>query len=726
MNNGFRWRERIFDNPVYLFMATVALVFFIELTIMNLLFGEFAGEGFLDAFFLSILLIPALYIFLYRPMKLYLLEKRQAEEKLLVANAELEKMVAERTADLVKLNNLMQKEYTEALQLSEERYKTVVDGLSMGVVVVSPNMELLAYNSHLNNWFPNIDLSKKPYCYDIFDDVGDGANCSDCPTRKTLENGQVHESQLRLRIGDGVRYFRRIASPIKDEAGNIVSVIETVEDFTERRDVENRIKELNETLEQRVRERTEELEAAYQKLEQQVIQLKQAEEKVRKSRDFFLTLFEEFPALLWRSGADGSYDHVNAYWQKFVGKTLKQELGYGWTEDVSQDDLEDYLKSYSAAVVQRKPFDAEFRIRRFDGEYRWVVNRGTPYNSLEGDFAGFVGMCFDVTEQKLSQEALMESENRYRSLLKQSSEGIFVVDPVSTKIQEANSQFLSLLGYSEEEMLSLKVSDIVVGDSVIVETYGQELLIGDVFHRERVYRGKEGSLVNVDVTVSVVNYDKVQVFLVNVRDITQRKQVEQALVRSFETLKSTLNEVVNALTTMAEKRDPYTAGHQNRVARLACGIAGEMGLSEKQIESISIAGVLHDIGKIYVPSDILNKPGRLTKTEMSIIKAHPEMGYDIVRNIPFEYPVADMILQHQERIDGSGYPNGMVGKDLMLEAKILAVADVVEAMASHRPYRPALGLDRAMEEILEHKGVLYEPEVVDACLTLFRAGYRLD
>jgi putative nucleotidyltransferase with HDIG domain len=170
---------------------------------------------------------------------------------------------------------------------------------------------------------------------------------------------------------------------------------------------------------------------------------------------------------------------------------------------------------------------------------------------------------------------------------------------------------------------------------------------------------------------------------------------------------------------MAEMRDPYTAGHQRGVTRLACALARRMGLSFDRIEGIRVAGFLHDIGKIVVPAEILNKPGTISEYEMNIIRVHPQAGYDILKKIDFPWPVADIVLQHHERLDGSGYPKGLTDMAILLEAKILAVADVVEAMAAHRPYRPTLGLDRALDEIAKNKGILYDAEVVETCLNLY-------
>jgi putative nucleotidyltransferase with HDIG domain len=168
-----------------------------------------------------------------------------------------------------------------------------------------------------------------------------------------------------------------------------------------------------------------------------------------------------------------------------------------------------------------------------------------------------------------------------------------------------------------------------------------------------------------------------------------------------------------------EIRDPYTAGHQQRVAKLACAIAQEMGLPEEQIQGIRVAGTLHDIGKIYVPGEILSKPGQLRKNELNLIKDHAEVGYDLLKTIEFSWPVAQVVLQHHERMDGSGYPEGLSGDDILIEARIMGVADVIEAMASHRPYRPALSVEKALLEIIQKKDKLYDPQVVDACLKLF-------
>jgi putative nucleotidyltransferase with HDIG domain len=204
------------------------------------------------------------------------------------------------------------------------------------------------------------------------------------------------------------------------------------------------------------------------------------------------------------------------------------------------------------------------------------------------------------------------------------------------------------------------------------------------------------------------------------KDVTDLKISESKLQNSYEKLKSALYSTIQAISKIVESRDPFTSGHQEQVARLAAAIAEEMGFSGEFIESIRMAATLHDVGKINIPAEILSKPSKLGPIEIGMIRVHPEVGYNILKSIEFPYPISRIVLQHHERMDGSGYPAGMSGENILLEARILAVADVVEAMASHRPYRPAFGIEKALEEISLHRGILYDENVTDTCLRLFR------
>lgn len=208
---------------------------------------------------------------------------------------------------------------------------------------------------------------------------------------------------------------------------------------------------------------------------------------------------------------------------------------------------------------------------------------------------------------------------------------------------------------------------------------------------------------------------------------TEHIGVEESLQKTLEKIRKILGGIIQVITTIVEEREPYTAGHQRRTADLARSIATEMGLSKDRIDGIRVSGTIHDIGKINVPAEILNKPGPLTDLEFDEIKNHPQTGYEILKSIEFPWPVSQIVLQHHERINGTGYPSGLLGDNILLEARILGVADVVEAMSSHRLYRMASGIYVALEEISQKKDVLYDHETVDACISFFsKKGITLE
>jgi HD-GYP domain-containing protein (c-di-GMP phosphodiesterase class II) len=205
-----------------------------------------------------------------------------------------------------------------------------------------------------------------------------------------------------------------------------------------------------------------------------------------------------------------------------------------------------------------------------------------------------------------------------------------------------------------------------------------------------------------------------------IEDITARKTADENLKQNAEKLRNALVGTIKALSLTVEARDPYTSGHERRVSQLARAIAQDMVLPNDTIDNIRMAGIIHDIGKISVPAEILSKPSKLTDAEFSLIKAHSQSGYDILKDAELPHPIAEIVLQHHERLNGSGYPQGLENKQILLESKIIAVADVTEAMASHRPYRPALGISAALEEIEKNKGILYDKKVVEVCSRLFK------
>jgi HD-GYP domain-containing protein (c-di-GMP phosphodiesterase class II) len=233
---------------------------------------------------------------------------------------------------------------------------------------------------------------------------------------------------------------------------------------------------------------------------------------------------------------------------------------------------------------------------------------------------------------------------------------------------------------------------------------------------------KDGSIIWISLTMHAVRDEKGQIMYYDgiIEDITNRKQ-------RVERIRKALGATVQAIAVTVETRDPYTAGHQRRVSDLARAIATEMNLPIDRIDGIRMAAAIHDLGKISVPAEILSRPTKLTNIEFSLIKTHSQSGYDILKDIDFPWPIARTVLEHHERMNGSGYPNGLTGDNLLMESRILSVADVVESMGSHRPYRPSLGIEAALEEIEKNRGTLYDNTVADACLRLFREkGYQLE
>jgi len=243
----------------------------------------------------------------------------------------------------------------------------------------------------------------------------------------------------------------------------------------------------------------------------------------------------------------------------------------------------------------------------------------------------------------------------------------------------------------------------------------------------RMWNNQNKEYIWLEVRINAVADDEGKVIrLIGIAtDISDRLKIDQERIEATERLNRSLIQSIGAITSLMEKRDPYTAGHQRNVAEIATAIAREMGLDEDRISGLELGAQVHDIGKICVPVEILNRPGKLTTAELEIIKIHPTAGYEILNVIDFPWPIADMVHQHHERVDGSGYPNGLSGDGIILEARILAIADVLDAMSSHRPYRPGLGIRNAVEHVNQNKGILYDSQGVDAFNRLYDKGMIL-
>ena len=336
----------------------------------------------------------------------------------------------------------------------------------------------------------------------------------------------------------------------------------------------------------------------------------------------------------------------------------------------------------------------------------------------------------EESEAKLNKilTEIQKSENHYRLIFDSIGDAIHIIDR-ELRIIIANKAFTEWIRVMsiKADIVGLKVFEAFPFLKEIVKgEYEQVFKTGKPLTTEECNTLDGRKIYTESRKIPVMEEDRVVQIITVIRDITERKRSEEQLHQTLDSLKKAVGTTIQVLGTASEVRDPYTAGHQKRVADLARVIATEMGLSSDTIEGIRMAGSIHDIGKLSIPSEILVKPTEPTNIEFSLIKEHPQIGYEMLKDVESPWPLAQIVYQHHERMDGSGYPRNLKGDEILIEARIMAVADVVEAMASHRPYRPTLGIEVALEEIEKNKGILYDDAVADTCLKLFREkGYQL-
>lgn len=324
-------------------------------------------------------------------------------------------------------------------------------------------------------------------------------------------------------------------------------------------------------------------------------------------------------------------------------------------------------------------------------------------------------------EKKKTDKMLRKSEEQYRVVVENSHEAIIVVQDM--KVVFANHAATEKIGYSNGKLTSMTFTSFVhpddrkmVADCHVKRLRGEK--VPDVYSF-RIF-GKDETIMWVELNATTIHWEEKPATLNFLNEITERKLLEEERIKGYNRMKQTLQATVNSIALIVETKDPYTTGHQQRVSQLSLEIAKEMNLSADRQDFVQTASIIHDIGKVSIPSEILSKPTKLTDLEFELIKTHSQLGYNILKNIDFPWPVANVILQHHERMNGTGYPEHLKGETILPEARILAVADVVEAISSHRPYRQALGVSFALNEISSNKGILYDPAVVDSCLKLFR------
>jgi len=323
---------------------------------------------------------------------------------------------------------------------------------------------------------------------------------------------------------------------------------------------------------------------------------------------------------------------------------------------------------------------------------------------------------------------LKDSWSYLLTVLKSIDKGIIVVDN-DNKVKFMNEESERLTGWYFLEAEGQNIKDVFKVSSIEQEKSSFD--INDIMSINSLSKDqnssfylyqKDGKIIPIEEKQSIIkgdNGENIGCVLI-IDEITEKLKHEEQINDYIKALRRNLNEMVAVLSRTIAKRDPYTDSHQKKVAQLAVALGKKMGMNADQLECLNIAGLLHDIGKIYIPSEILIKPGKLSKAEFELIKTHSEVGFEILKDIDFPWPVADIVRQHHEKLNGSGYPLGLKDEDILLEAKILMISDIVESISSHRPYRPSLGIDVALNEIETNKNILYDPFVVESCIELFR------
>jgi len=457
---------------------------------------------------------------------------------------------------------------------------------------------------------------------------------------------------------------------------------------------------------------------------------KKAEDRIEKIEHWLATVLKSIGDAVIASDKERRITFMNAVAEKLTGWKQKDALGKKLTEvlNIKDQDLSDLEKHLVEKVI------TEGLIINLIEDYLLIAKDGTeipisdsvaPIKGGTGEIPGSVLIFRDITKRKQAEEALINSEAKYRNIFENAMEGIYQSTPEG-RFVTVNAAFARMAGYDSQVELMESITDITSQLYVHPEDRNRfhEIMAttGTVRNFEVEFCRKDGSTFWVVINSRAVRDDQGQIRYYEgiAEDITLRKQAEEQLKKSLDSLRKAFSATIQVMVATVETRDPYTAGHQLRSADLARAIATELRLPQERIEGIRMAGAIHDIGKISVPAEILSKPTKLSELEFSLIKEHARRGFEMLKDIESPWPLAEIVYQHHERMDGSGYPRGLKGKEIIMEARILAVADVVEAMASHRPYRPAIGLNAALAEIENNKGTLYDDDAVDACLRLFR------
>jgi PAS domain S-box-containing protein/putative nucleotidyltransferase with HDIG domain len=453
---------------------------------------------------------------------------------------------------------------------------------------------------------------------------------------------------------------------------------------------------------------------------------------INHTEALYRSIFKQLAVGVAHSDSEGRFLDVNPKFCEITGYTRKEALSLGISELTHPDDIEQSFDARTRLLGGiGSGYEREARVIRKDGSALWAHITTSLVRSADGKPAHFTSLLHDVSKQKHAEDKRREAELRLRQLAENVREVFFLVDAASAKTLYVSAAYELIWGQPVRSLYDdpqAWTRAVYPGDWPRVQAaLAQARKSG---HMNCDYR-----ITRPDQTVGWINgrtfpirdeQGNIYRLAGIAEDITQRKRAEAELNQYGARLERAMYGTIDVIAAIGAMRDPYTLGHEDRVGEIGAAIATEMGVDANRVEGVRIAGYLHDVGKMGVPQEILARSRRLTQEEFDLVKTHAQASYDILKSVEFPWPVAEIARQHHERFDGSGYPRGLKGEQILPEANIVGIADSVEAMASDRPYRGGLGLVAALSEIEKNRGKLYEPAATDACLRLFREkGYQL-
>jgi len=480
-------------------------------------------------------------------------------------------------------------------------------------------------------------------------------------------------------------------------------------------------------------------------LEMQNEELQDSRSEIEREHNRYLNLYDFAPVGYLTLARDGTIREANLTIARMLSverSKLKGRMG-GFDRFVAHQDLPVFNSMVERVFQSRTLEHCEIMIGRIFFRLDAIISDNPQEYRLS---------LTDISDTRKALDALKKKEEQYRCLFEAAQEGIMILDYKSGEIVDANPYIAHLMGFSLDEIIGKELWEIgfILDKELAQKAYLELQTKRYIRYSDLPLQHKSGKVIDVEFISYVYNVGEEKAIQCTIRDITQQKQLREYEKRQFQNeekekraaelvlaitaqkdgeqkilsyvkqLENAMQTTLQAVAKVVEAHDPYTAGHERRVGIIAADIAREMGWSEEKCQTMQLIGLVHDIGKMSIPGEILTKPGKLSAIEFELVKTHAENGYQILHDVELPLPIAQIIREHHERMDGSGYPQGLKGENTLPESRILAVADVVEAMASDRPYRPSKGIEEAIHEIESHRGGLFDPDVVDAMLRLFR------